>query len=160
MPEKILIPLDGSKLGEAALRYVEELIVNLSAEEKIEVTLIQVLPPTSQVIPIAGESIQPIPLTEEDMEPIKNETLEYLNRAAEGLRKKGTAVNCEVIIGQIGFSSAEEIIKAEDYTNADLVAMSTHGRRGLSKWVLGSVTEKVLRAGKVPLLVVRTGKKN
>lgn len=160
MPEKILIPLDGSKLGEAALRYVEELIVNLSAEEKIEVTLIQVLPPTSQAIPIAGESIQPIPLTEEDMEPIKNETLEYLNQAAKDLRKKGIAVNCKVIIGQIGFSSAEEIIRAEGYTNADLVAMSTHGRRGLSKWVLGSVTEKVLRAGKVPLLVVRTGKEN
>ena len=46
MPKKILIPLDGSKLGEAALHYFEELIFALSAEQKVEVTLIQVLTPT------------------------------------------------------------------------------------------------------------------
>ena len=43
MPKRILIPLDGSELGEAALRYVEELIFTLSAEEKVEITLLQVL---------------------------------------------------------------------------------------------------------------------
>jgi nucleotide-binding universal stress UspA family protein len=68
-------------------------------------------------------------------------------------------VNCKVQVGKIGVTSAEEIIKLEEKTNADLVAMSTHGRRGLSKWVFGSVTEKVLRAGKVPVLVVRAKKK-
>ena len=52
---------------------------------------------------------------------------------------------------------ADEIIKAEEDVNADLVAMSTHGRAGISRWGFGSVTDKVLRGGKVPVLMVRAG---
>ena len=159
MPKKILIPLDGSKLGEAALHYVEELIFTLSAEQKVEVTLIQVIVPSTRQVYGGDGPIPPIPLKEEEMEPIKKEAFDYLNQAGESLRSKGAAVKCKVIIGEIGVTSAGEIIKAEDDINADLVAMSTHGRRGLSRWVFGSVTEKVLRAGKAPILVVRAEKK-
>jgi len=140
MPEKILIPLDGSNLGEAALRYVEELIITLSAEKKVEVTLIRVLPTATRKISSGGKSIQDVPLTEAEMETIKKETLDYLNQAGEGLRSKGATVKCKFVFSQTGISSAEEIIKAEDDINADMVAMSTHGRRGLSRWVFGSVT--------------------
>jgi nucleotide-binding universal stress UspA family protein len=153
MPKKILIPLDGSKLGEAALHYVEELIVALSAEQKVEVTLIRVVAPTPRRS--ASSNGGYFPLTEEEIEPIKKDALNYLNQAGEGLRSKGATVKCKVEVIQTGVSSAEEIIKAEGDMNADLVAMSTHGRRGLSRWVFGSVTEKVLRAGNVPILVVR-----
>ena len=52
-------------------------------------------------------------------------------------------------------SAAEEIIKAADEINADLIAMSTHGRSGLSRWAFGSVTDRVMRGGNVPILVVR-----
>ena len=158
MPKKILIPLDGSKLGETALHYVEDLIITLSAEDKIEVTLIQVLPSSIPHIPVDDGHIHAIHLTEEDMEPMKEEALAYLDQASKILRDKGVIVKCKVLVGQAGFSSAEEIIKAEDDMNADLVAMSTHGRRGLSRWIFGSNTEKVLRAGNVPVLVVRAGK--
>ena len=157
MSKKILIPLDGSKLGEAALRYVEDLIITLSAEEKVEITLIQVLSPSSRRT-YAGESVQPIPLTEEEVEGIKKEALDYLDQAGESLRSKGATVKCKVVVSESGVSSAKEIVNAEDAINADLVAMSTHGRRGLSRWVFGSVTEKVLRSGTVPVLVVRAGK--
>ena len=158
MPKKILIPLDGSKLGEVALHYVEELIYTLSAEQKVEVTLVQVLSSSTRPIMYANGAAE-IPLTEEEIEPNKKEALDYLNQAGESLRSKGATVKCKVEVGKIGVSSAEEIIKAEDDINADLVAMSTHGRRGLSRWIFGSVTEKVLRAGKVPILVVRAEKK-
>lgn len=159
MPKKILIPLDGSKIGETALHYVEELIFTLSAEQKVEVTLIQVIAPsTRRVYGDEGPSL-PISLTEEEIETIKKQALDYLNQAGESLRSKGATVKCKVIIGKIGVTSAEEIIKAEDDINADLVAMSTHGRHGLSRWVFGSVAEKVLRAGKTPVLVVRAEKK-
>jgi len=157
MPKKILIPLDGSKIGEAALHYVEELIFTLSAEQKIEVTLIQVLAPSTGRVVVGNGGF--LPLTEKEIEPIKKEALDYLNQAGESLRSKGATVKCKVEVSETGVSSAEEIIKAEDDINADLVAMSTHGRRGLSRWVFGSVTEKVLRAGKVPILVVRAEKK-
>ncbi len=77
MPEKILIPLDGSKLGETALRYVEKLIINLSAEEKVEITLIQILSPSTR-FEDRGDGFFEVPLTEEEMEPIKKEALDYL----------------------------------------------------------------------------------
>lgn len=155
MPKKILIPLDGSKLGESALHYVEDLIFTLSAEQNIEVTLIQVISPLTRHIHSSEGASVPMALKEEEMEPVKRETLDYLTQAGERLRSRGVTVKCKIIVGEIRASSAEEIIRAEDYINADLVAMSTHGRRGVSKWVFGSVTEKVLQAGKAPILVVR-----
>ena len=156
MPEKILIPLDGSKLGEAALDHVEKLISALSAEKKVEITLLQVLRvPTHWLQSGVDEGGLQVPLNEEEMEPIKKKALDYLNEAGERLRGKGITVKCNVVVNKTGGSSAEEIIKAEDAIRADLVAMSTHGRRGVNKWVFGSVTEKVLRAGNVPVLIVR-----
>jgi len=158
MSKKILIPLDGSELGEAALRYVEELIITLSAEEKVEIILIQILSPLTR-FEARGDGALEIPLTEEEMEPIRKEALDYLDQAGESLRSKGANVKCKVVDNQDSVSAAEEIIKAEEDIAADMVAMSTHGRRGLSRWVFGSVTEKVLQAGKVPVLVVRAGNK-
>ena len=155
MPEKILIPLDGSELGEAALHHIEELISALSAEKKVEVTLLQVLKPATRRVESGDSGSIDVSLTEEEMEPFKKEVLGYLNKAGERLRSQGVAVNCNVVVREIGVSSAEEIIKAEDAINADLVAMSTHGRRGLSRWAFGSVTIKVLRASKAPVLIVR-----
>ena len=157
MAKKVLIPLDGSTLGETALRYVEELMVTLSAEDKMEVTLFQVLPRSTQKAYSGGASAVAMPLSDAEMEPSKEKAMEYLNQAGESLRSKGVKVECKVIIGELAVSSAEEIIRAADDLNADLMAMSTHGRRGLSRWVFGSVTEKVLRAGKTPILVVRAG---
>ncbi len=54
--------------------------------------------------------------------------------------------------------AADEIIKAADEIDADLIAMSTHGRSGLSRWAFGSVTDRVLRAGSMPILMVRAKK--
>jgi nucleotide-binding universal stress UspA family protein len=158
MPEKILIPLDGSKVGEAALRFVEKLVVTLSAENKVEVTLLQVLSPPFRQIYRGSEASHEVPFTEEEREALKTKAIAYLDEAGEGLRRMGAIVNSKVALRDRGGSSAEKIIEAEDDTDADLVAMSTHGRRGLSKWAFGSVTDKVLRAGKLPVLVVRAGK--
>ena len=64
-------------------------------------------------------------------------------------------VNTKVEVGD----AAEEIVKAADEIGANLIAMSTHGRAGISRWAFGSVTDKVLRHGKsVPILMVRAPK--
>ncbi|MFC1863554.1 universal stress protein [Thermodesulfobacteriota bacterium] len=154
MARKILIPLDGSKLGESALHHVEKLVVG---GKEVEVTLLHVFIPPMPRIESGFAVTLDIPLTEEELEPIKNKAMAYLEKAAEILRDKGLDVKCKVVIGKGGLSSAEEIIRVEDEIGAELIAMSTHGRRGLSKWAFGSVTEKVLRAGKAPVLVVRAG---
>jgi nucleotide-binding universal stress UspA family protein len=155
MSEKILIPLDGSIFGEAALRYVEERLPILAQEKKTEVILLQVITSLSHIV-TSGEAAVKVPYTESELEQIKQKSIDYLNGAGEGLKSKGAVVKCEV---KVGTSSANEIIKAEEEFGADLVAMSTHGRHGLSRWAFGSVTDKVLREGTVPVLLVRIPKK-
>ena len=150
MYERILVPLDGSKVGEAALPYVEELVSKLALGTKVEVTLLQVISSLAHYI-VAGEASAPIPYTEKEIEQIKKKATDYLDKAGEGLRSKGAIVKTEVVTGR----AAEQIIKVTEEIKADLVAMSTHGRAGLSRWAFGSVTDKLLRAGNVPILVVR-----
>jgi len=149
---KILIPLDGSKIGEAALPYVEELVSKLSPRVKVEVTLLQVVSLLTHYV-VAGEAVAPITYTEKEMEQIQQEARDYLNTVGEGIRKK-VSVKIRVGIG----NAAEEIIKAADEINVDLIAMSTHGRHGISRWAFGSVTDKVLRGGHKPVLLVRVPK--
>jgi nucleotide-binding universal stress UspA family protein len=155
MSEKILIPLDGSIFGEAALRYIEKRLSRLEEEKKTEVVLLQVITTLAHIVP-SGEAAVKVPYTESELEQIKKQSIDYLNEAGEGLKSKGVVVKCEA---KFGTSSANEIIKAEEEFGADLVAMSTHGRHGLSRWAFGSVTDKVLREGKVPVLLVRIPKK-
>ena len=149
MFERILIPLDGSKLGEAALPVIEGLISRLSPETKVEVTLFRAVPPTHWIA--AGEIGAPVRYSEEELQIIKRTVTDYLDKAGEGLRGRGAIVKTMVAAG----NPAEEIIKATDEIKADMVAMSTHGRSGISRWAFGSVTAKVLRGANVPVLTVR-----
>jgi nucleotide-binding universal stress UspA family protein len=151
---KILIPLDGSKIGEAALPYVKELLSALSPRVKVELTLLQVVSLLTHYVG-AGEAVAPISYTEKEMEQIKQEARDYLNKIGEGVRSKKVSVEIRVGVG----NAAEEIIKVADEIDVDLIAMSTHGRSGISRWAFGSVTDHVLRGGHKPVLVVRAPKK-
>jgi nucleotide-binding universal stress UspA family protein len=149
MFERILVPLDGSKVGEAALPVIEELISKLSPEIKVEVTLFRAVPPTHWIA--AGEMGAPVLYTEGELQTIKQEVTGYLDKAGEGLRSKGVTVKTMAAAG----NPAVEILKATDEIGADLVAMSTHGRAGLSRLAFGSVTDKILRQANVPVITVR-----
>ncbi len=149
---KILIPLDGSKIGEAALPYVNAFLSELSPRVKVEFILIRVVSLLTHYV-VAGEAATPIFYTEKEMEQIQQEARDYLNTVGEGISKK-VGVKIKVEVG----SAAEEIIKAADEIDVDLIAMSTHGRHGISRWAFGSVTDKVLRGGHKPVLVVRVPK--
>jgi len=150
MDEKILLPLDGSRIGEAALPYIQELVSKLAPRVKVELTLIQVVSLLTHYV-AAGEVMTPISYTEKEMEQIQQQARDYLNTVGEGIKSKKINVNIRVGIG----NAAEEIIKAADEMNVDLIAMSTHGRHGISRWAFGSVTDRVLRGGHKPVLVVR-----
>lgn len=153
MSERILIPLDGSKLGEAGLRYVEGLVSRLAPGKKVEVTLFHVITTLKHDVDVRGDvGVVQVPYSESELEQMKNKALDYLNQAGEGLKSKGVIVTCKAVVGN---NPAEEIIEAEQEVNADLVAMSTHGRGGIGRWAFGSVADKVLRGGKVPVLMVR-----
>jgi len=150
MAEKILIPLDGSEIGEAALPYVEELVSKLSPRVKVEVTLLQVVSLLTHYV-IAGEAATPVFYTEKEMEQIQQQARDYLNKVSEEISSEKISVDIMLAVG----NAAEEIIKAADEIDALLIAMSTHGRHGISRWAFGSVTDKVLRGGHKPVLLVR-----
>jgi len=153
MAEKIIIPLDGSKVGEAALPYVEDLVTKLLPEVKVEITFIQVLSSLSHYV-VTGETTARVPFTEQEIEQMKKEVSQYLTSAGESLRKKGASTKVRVAVGH----PADEILRAADEINADIIAMSSHGRSGFSRWAFGSVTDRVLRGGSKPVLVVRPSK--
>ena len=153
MYERILIPLDGSKVGEAALPYIEELVSKVTPGLKVEVTLYQVISSVTRQVVAGGQSFD-VPYTEKEMEQIKKKAEDYLDKTGEGLRSKGATVKIRVGVG----SAADEIIKAADEINAGFVAMSTHGRSGLSRWAFGSVADRVLRGGNRPVILVRAPK--
>ena len=150
MHERILVALDGSKEGEAALPVIERLITKLAPEIKVEVTLLGVVASLTHWV-VVGEASAPISYTDQELKLIEQQVSDYLEKAGESLRSKGAIVNTRVSAG----NAAEEILKAADESNADMIAMSTHGRSGLSRLAFGSVTDKVLRGATVPVLTVR-----
>jgi len=154
MYERILVPLDGSKVGEAALPYVEKLVSKLSPKVKVEVILLQVVSLLTHYV-VAGEASVSVPYTEKEMEQIEKKAKDYLDEVGKDLKSKRVIVKIRVGTG----NAAEAIIKAADEIDADLIAMSTHGRSGISRWAFGSVTDRVLRGGNKPVLVVRAPKK-
>lgn len=143
---KILVPLDGSETSEKAIPYVEE----LAARTKGEVLLYSVVPPVSPVYALPGETVQ-FPYTQADVDVLRAKTEEYLGQAVNALKEKGINARAKVAVGGI----ADEIIKEADAMPADLLAMSTHGRSGISRWAFGSTADKVLHEGNTPLLLVR-----
>lgn len=154
MAEKILVTLDGSRFAEEALHYVEKMVDRLVPQERPEVTLLMVLNPHVEYINVEGGTV-PVVESAGDIEKEKSNDAGYLDKAAEVLRQKNVVVKTKLIEGSALSSAADAIIEAEKETGADLVVMSTHGRRGITRWAVGSVTEKVLRGGSVPVLMVR-----
>ncbi|MGB3225025.1 MAG: universal stress protein [Desulforhopalus sp.] len=156
MSERILMPLDGSKLGEAAISYVDGLIARLAPKEQVEITLFHVITAVRHTLKIrGGGGVVSVPLAEEELAKMKNEAKDYLDKVSQGLRNEQVTIICKISVSE---NPADEIIKAEEEVNADLVAMSTHGRSGISRFAIGSVADKVLRGGSVPVLMVRASK--
>jgi nucleotide-binding universal stress UspA family protein len=148
---KILVPLDGSDLGETTLSHAEALAKNLGAE----IVLLRALEPPR---PLEGEGAYTGKKlhfrSKEETERRKAAAMEYLDAVGRPLREKGLKVSRAVLSGL----AAEEIIDYARDNGIDLIAMSSHGRSGIGRWVFGSVTDKVVHAGDTPVLVVRAAK--
>ena len=150
MQQKILVPLDGSKVGEAALPFIRKLISTMSPEVKVEVTLLGVVTVLRHWV-LAGGANALVYYAEEELKSIRKGVADNLEKTAATLRQQGITVNIIVSTG----NAVEEILKTADEIKADMIAMSTHGRSGLSRLAFGSVTDKVLHGAGIPILVVR-----
>jgi nucleotide-binding universal stress UspA family protein len=142
---KILVPLDGSKVGESALRWAETLAQTLAAE----LILFQVV---MTVDALGFYQLYPsyVPL---DPDKEKASAMAYLESVEKSLAK-GLKISRAVGFG----SAADAIIDYAIDNNIDLIAISSHGRSGIGRWVFGSVTDKILHFGETALLVVRAAK--
>jgi len=142
---KLLLPLDGSAAGETALPYVLE----IAAKLKSKVTLLSVVESGQHVHTIGG--LDYIRFPEQQVQKMRQDLSAYLDGAVKKFRDRGIEARAELTTGH----AAEEIIKRAKAAGARLVAMSSHGKSGLRQWVLGSVSNKVLHAGKAHLLLTK-----
>lgn len=152
MSKNILIPLDGSVLGEAALGYTKNLVDKFDVNEKVYITLFHVITVVRHQIHVRGGMSMSVPYTDTELSKMRDEALDYLGTVGESIESERITIQCKVAVGE---NPAKEIIQIEEEVGADLVAMSTHGRSGVTRFVIGSVAEKVMRGGTVPVLMVR-----
>jgi len=135
--ERILVPLDGSECAEVVLPQVEKLAAALKAEIVfLRVALAHTFPgadPTDAQVKVVREA--------ED----------YLQKWKERMSAKGLAAEVHVRYG----NDAEEILDHAAQPDIDLIAMTTHGRSGVKRYLLGSVAEKVLRHSPKPVFLFR-----
>jgi nucleotide-binding universal stress UspA family protein len=140
--EHFLVPLDGSSAGEKIL----EPTVELGKAMGTRFTLLHVVAPHVTV----GARVSPLPAGH--LKERLGKAEKYLSGVAE--RLKGEGIEVEVII-ESHFAPARAILNTAEAKKADLIAIATHGYTGVKRAILGSVTDKVLRAAKWPLLLER-----
>jgi nucleotide-binding universal stress UspA family protein len=133
MHKKILVPLDGSEVAEGIVSEVEDLASGTGAE----VIVLQVLPETGVLPTTAHQEF--------------NKAKQYLDGIVQRLASQGIKASTAIRYGK----PAEEIVDYAQTSDADLIAMCTHGRSGVSRWVFGSVAEKVLRGTSLSILLCR-----
>jgi universal stress protein A len=140
LPKLILVPTDFSVNAEQALDYACELAAKLGAT----VRLVHAIPSPPSALQVA--------LSEEILEGLVREHREAVDKLAEP--RRGLASFGEAIV-DVG-DPRDTIVAAAKALGADLIVMGTHGRRGLSRVVMGSVAEDVIRHAPCPVLTVRS----
>jgi nucleotide-binding universal stress UspA family protein len=142
MFERILVPLDGSERAEAVLGQIDPIL----RSEDAEIILFRAVEPWTDGYSPNWETTQSMQLKFEE------ESRAYLSKIENRLRDQGARVRS--LLGQA--PAADSILRAASQEGASLIAMSTHGRTGLARWVFGSVAEKILRTSPIPLFLVRS----
>lgn len=147
MYSHFLIPTDGTDLSHQAV----EKGVAFAAEQKAKVTLLYVQPDFS--VPLGSESVMLAPETREDyVRASQLQAQKILEKAAAVAAHAGIKAQTQTTVSNEPY---EVIIETAATEGCDLIFMASHGRRGLSGLLLGSVTQKVLTHCKTPVLVCR-----
>ncbi len=145
MFKHILLPTDGSKRSENAVRCCMQLAKSLNAK----VTALHVIP-TFKTFTYRMEML------ESSHGEYAAESIECARRYLDFVKKVavGARVECDSV-QVVSDQPFKEIVRLADKKNCDLILMASHGRRGIAGFLLGSETQKVLTHSKVPVLVYR-----
>ena len=145
MYRKILVPLDGSELAECVLPHVESISKGCGAETVVFLRVIDTDMPSAVDAYLTEEQKKE---TDEGNEMAgKN----YLNQIVSQIQLGKINLQTQLISGKV----AESIIGYAEENSIDLIVIATHGRSGVSRWVWGSVADRVLRAVCIPVLMIR-----
>ena len=177
MYRKVVVPLDGSKLAEAAIPHLEAIaggcnipeILLVSVTEKVKGRIPQTQafdmparPPADVLGVQLGQTqtglivsrdfigVQEVPIT---LGKMARTAFNYLYKIADKLEKKGFSNSINILTG----NPAEEIVKFVDEQKADLIVMASRGKSGINRWEMGNIAEKVVRTTNVSVMLVKPG---
>lgn len=142
MYKRVVVTLDGSPLAEGVLPF----IVQIAGPLDLEIVLLRVVEPRTPSV-VEGTRIVEV----EDVEARMAEAKAYLERVAADLQDRGVRTRIEVRRGM----PVDEIVAGAKEVDADLIAMTTHGRGGLGRLLFGSVADAVLRRAHLPVFLMR-----
>jgi nucleotide-binding universal stress UspA family protein len=155
MYKKIMVPLDGSELAECVLPHVEAFISHCRIQTIVFVWVLETITPA-----VAGEYAINIEELEKQEASRRTTAEEYLKKIVGRFHPEDTKLLIEVLSGR----PADKLADYAEKNGVDLILMATHGRSGVSRWVRGSVADRILRAASAPVLMVRapgvTGKQD
>jgi nucleotide-binding universal stress UspA family protein len=147
MFKNILVPTDGSAPARTALKRA----VRLASEQKARVIGFYVGPPWQ--LPIYGEYMPPDILSPEvHARAVRKTAARHLAAVKQAATAAGVRSRCYYVMGEHPY---EEIVKAARKNRCDLIVIASHGRRGISRLLLGSETSKVLAHSTIPVMVCR-----
>ncbi|SFR41659.1 universal stress protein [Halogeometricum limi] len=140
MYERILVPTDGSQATDRAVEHA----VDLAKQYGASIHALYVVDSGAYASLEAGADIV--------LEALEDEGKQAVDHIVEAAEREGVDVTASVQTG----TAYQTILDYADEEDCDVVVMGTHGRSGLNRYLLGSVTEKVVRSSDVPVLTVRT----
>jgi nucleotide-binding universal stress UspA family protein len=142
MYRKILVPLDGSKVAEGVLPHAKALAYSQGAE--LILLTVGANPALDFVFSDPG-------LAQDAVHEQEERSKKYISEIETELKAAGFKTSTLLRVGSV----ADVILGVAEELHVDVIAMSTHGRTGPARWLLGSVAEKVVRNSKVPVLLIR-----
>ncbi len=142
MYSKILVPLDGSKVAEGALPHAKALAYAVGAE----LILLNVGANPAMDFAFSDPGIAQDAMIEQEERSQK-----YITEIENELKSAGFKTSTQLRVGSV----ADVILGVADELQVDVIAMSTHGRTGPARWLLGSIAERVVHNSKVPVLLIR-----
>ena len=140
--KRVLVCLDGSALAETALPHAQL----LASDEDAEILILRV-----SANPAAEFSFSDPSIANKLIGEMEAETLAYMQSARGKLQKAGVRTSFLIRQGAI----AETILRVAEECQADVIVMSTHGRSGVKRWLLGSVADRVVTHSDLPVLLIR-----
>ena len=146
MYKKVMVPLDGSSLAECVLPHVKAIVQGFPVRELV---LLRITEP-ERIYSVSDSPIDPNLAANRESEG-KKVAEDYLKSIVAQIDEPGLECKVKAIVGRV----AESLV---DYCIAhaiDLIIIATHGHSGVTRWVRGSVADKILRSSKIPVLMIR-----